>query len=104
MITDLSINPQKTTQKIVEFIRKTIHKPGFSKVVVGLSGGIDSAVCGTLATTAIGPDNVYVGIFPYEEMNGEGEDDALLLVASLNIPASNIIKIDIKPLVDKIIA
>lgn len=104
MSTDLFINPQNTTAEIVKFIRNTVKKNGFAKVVVGLSGGIDSAVATALAVKAIGAKNVLAGLFPYGELNKEGLEDAKLMVDKLVIPSSNIHLINIKPLVDPIIA
>jgi len=48
-------------QKLIEFIRKVVHKANKTKVVVGISGGIDSAVVASLCAKALGPENV-IGI------------------------------------------
>lgn len=101
MLIDLSLNPSKTADEIIRFIKNTVHNSGFSKVVVGLSGGVDSAVSAALAVRALGPSHVYVGFFPYGDLN-KGLDDAGLVTKKLNIPESNIVLIDIKPLVDPI--
>lgn len=97
---NLSFNPSKTVDEIVKFIKNTVYKAGFSRVVVGLSGGVDSAVSTILAVKALGRENVYVGLFPYGELNKEGLNDARLMIKKLNIPPNNIFLIDIKPLVD----
>lgn len=101
---NLSINPTETVSKIKEFIGSTVHTAGFSRIVVGLSGGIDSAVSASLAVKALGADNVFVGLFPYGELNEEGMEDAKIVVKELKIPADNVTLIDIKPLVDPIIS
>ncbi len=72
-------------------------------MVIGLSGGVDSAVSLALGVIAIGADNIYPGIFPYGELNKEGTEDAKIVIEQLKIPPSNIILIDIKPFVDRII-
>ncbi|MBI4991184.1 NAD+ synthase [Candidatus Gottesmanbacteria bacterium] len=102
MFIDLSLNPAKTAVEIVRFIKNTVHNAGFSKVVVGLSGGIDSAVSAALALRALGASNVYVGLFPYGELNKQAVEDAKLIIGQLGIPPSNVALIDIKPLVDVI--
>lgn len=104
MFIDLSLNPSKTADKIVRFIKNTVHNAGFFRVVVGLSGGVDSAVSTALGVAALGAKNIYVGLFPYGELNKEGLEDAKLVISQLDIPSSNIISLNIKPLVDSIVA
>lgn len=103
MLVDLSINPSKTTNKIVKFIKETVYKAGFQKVILGLSGGIDSAVSVALAVKALGVQNVHIGLFPYGELHKEGLVDAKILIEALNIPLSNLHQINIKPLIDPVI-
>src|SRR4051812_45281195 len=54
----LAIQPDLTRRLLVEFIRNETRKFGFNRVVLGLSGGIDSALSATLAAEALGPENV----------------------------------------------
>ncbi len=103
MSIDLSISPQQTAGKLIDFIKNILKQAGFSKLVLGLSGGIDSAVSLALGVKAIGAQNIFVGIFPYGELNKEGAEDAKLLVDHFNIPDSNINLINIKPLVDPLV-
>jgi NAD+ synthase (glutamine-hydrolysing) len=53
-----------------------VHKNGFRSVVLGLSGGIDSAVVATLAVDALGPDAVYGVSMPSDYSSGHSKDDA----------------------------
>lgn len=103
MLASLSINPQQTADKIMEFIKNTASRAGFTKVVLGLSGGLDSSVCCLLAVKALGKENVHIGLFPYGDLNSEGLEDAQVLISKLNIPLSNIHLIDIKPLTEPLI-
>jgi len=65
--------------------RDYVHKCGFSKVVVGLSGGVDSALVGTIAADALGPDNV-LGVSMRSPYSSEGSiRDAELLAKNLGI-------------------
>jgi NAD+ synthase len=102
-LVDLFINPQITADKIISFIKTTVQNAGFSRVVVGLSGGLDSAVSCFLAAKALGRENVFVGLFPYGELNREGLDDARLTIDKLSIPPKNVVFVDIKPLVDPLL-
>jgi NAD+ synthase len=97
---NLSINSKTTAEKIVLFLQKTLKKAGHSKIVLGLSGGIDSAVSASLAVGALGEASVHVGIFPYGDLNQEGERDAFLITRHLAIPQPNIHRIDIKSIID----
>lgn len=103
MKVNLSINPQQAADVIIKFLKVTVRKAGFSKVVIGLSGGVDSSLSCSLAVKAMGAKNVYIGLFPYRELNREGMEDARLLIAKLKIPQKNIKEIEIKVLVDPLI-
>lgn len=103
MSIDLSIDPQKTRDELVDFIKNTLTKTGFPHLVIGLSGGVDSATSLALGMKAVGENNIYVGVFPYGELNPEGVNDAKSLIKKFNIPENNVSIIDIKPLADPII-
>lgn len=103
MSIDLSINPQETAIQLVNFIKLTLNENGFTRLVIGLSGGIDSATSLALGVKSVGPENIFAGIFPYGELNKEGTSDVKLLGDNFQIPSSNISIIDIKPLVDPIL-
>lgn len=66
----LKINPQKETEKIADFVVKNVKKVyRRSGIVVGLSGGIDSAVMAAIAVEAMGKDKVVGLILPEKESN-----------------------------------
>ncbi|MFV0384324.1 NAD+ synthase [Paracoccus sp. (in: a-proteobacteria)] len=57
-------------------LREYLRKSGFRKVVLGMSGGIDSALVATIAADAIGPDNVRCVMLPSEYTSQASLDDA----------------------------
>ena len=61
---------------MVESLRDYLGKSGFSKVLLGLSGGIDSALVATIAADAIGPDNVRCVMLPSEFTSEHSLEDA----------------------------
>jgi NAD+ synthase (glutamine-hydrolysing) len=67
-------------------IRDYFHKNGFTKAVLGSSGGIDSAVVQALASKALGSENVTALIMPSEFSTQHSLDDAILLSKNLNNP------------------
>lgn len=93
-------NPKKETQKLTKFIKGTLKKQGFQKVIIALSGGVDSSTTLALVVKALGKDNILVAILPYGKLNREGVEDALMVVKLFNIPKKNVFQIDIRPMVD----
>jgi NAD+ synthase len=57
-------------------LRDYVNKNGFSGVVMGLSGGIDSALCAAIAADALGPDRVHCVMLPYRFTSNESLNDA----------------------------
>jgi NAD+ synthase len=90
----LRIDPASEAKKLVSAIRETFEKKGFSRAVVGISGGLDSAVVSYLLVKALGKENVTACIMPY---GAQDTKDAEEVVCSLGIKAE---KIDISPMVD----
>ena len=66
-------------------LRSYVHKTGFEKVVLGLSGGIDSALVAALAVEALGPEQVTGVAMPSEYSADMSEDDAAELARRLGI-------------------
>ena len=66
-------------------LRDYARKNGFEKVVVGLSGGIDSALTATIAADALGPDAVLGVAMPSEFSTSHSVDDAKALAENLGI-------------------
>lgn len=96
------LDSEKTAKEIVDFIKKSFSTAGFSKAVIGVSGGVDSAVSCALTAQALGNQNVYPVILPYGILSTRGTLDAMEFIGSLKIPLNNIYRFDIKPAVDAI--
>ncbi|MEG4809507.1 NAD+ synthase [Microcoleus sp. F8-D3] len=87
--TDLSFHPAEGDAEIwaalVLGVRDYVRKCGFSKVVLGLSGGIDSALVAAIACCAIGPENVLGVLMPSPYSSDHSVNDALELARNLGI-------------------
>lgn len=68
---------------MVEGMRDYMRKTGFSKVILGLSGGVDSAIVATIASDALGPKNVHCVMMPSEYTSKESLVDAADVAKSL---------------------
>ncbi|MFL5574964.1 MAG: NAD+ synthase [Gemmatimonadaceae bacterium] len=82
---------------LVTFIRDELARRGFTKGVVGVSGGVDSAVTAYLAARALGPENVIGVRLPYRTSSPESLAHARLVIGALGIEERTL---DISPAVD----
>ena len=97
----LDIDPELTADWLVSFLREELKLRGFSRGVIGVSGGVDSAVTAFLAAKALGPSNV-VGIrLPYRTSNPDSLAHAQLVIDALGIESRTI---DISNAVDGYLA
>lgn len=81
----LHLNYELVESILSAFLRNEIRKFGFSSVVLGLSGGIDSAVVCELAARALGADNVLALLMPYRTSSRASIEHAMLMVDRLGI-------------------
>ncbi len=93
----LTLDLEKTRDMLVNFLRDEVHKIGFKKVILGLSGGIDSALVAFLAAEAFGAENVYTVMMPYKTSSKESVEHAELVVKATGIHTK---KVEITPMVD----
>jgi NAD+ synthase (glutamine-hydrolysing) len=82
-------------------IRDYMKKTGFTRVSLGLSGGIDSAVVTVLAARAVGPENVTVFLMPSQYSSSGSITDSELLASNLGVRA---VTLPIKPLYDAFVS
>jgi NAD+ synthase len=95
--TALSMNTRLLRKILTGFVRDEVHKVGVHKAVLGLSGGIDSALVAFIAAEALGPENVHAVCMPYKSSNPESEAHARLVAQACGI---NFTVVPITPMVD----
>lgn len=86
----LDLNLKDVHNELVKFLRENFKKAGFSKAVLGLSGGIDSALVAYLLRDALGKENVLAIMMPYKSSNPDSLNHAKLVVEDLKINAKTI--------------
>ena len=92
-----TLDPEEVLPRILDFIRGRMEEAGRSRLVVGLSGGLDSVTSACLAVRALGSENLTAFLMPYRTTSPQSADDALLAATELGIAHETI---DITPMVD----
>jgi NAD+ synthase len=82
---------------LIAFIGNEVRKTGLSRIVVGLSGGVDSALSAILAAEALGPKNVLGILMPYKSSNSDSQIHAELVVQKSGIGS---LLVNITPQID----
>lgn len=93
----LDIDCATTAEILCGFVHDEITKVGFQSAVLGLSGGIDSALSLCVAARAMGPENVLAIMMPYATSSPESEGHARLLADQLGVRQS---VVEITPQID----
>jgi NAD+ synthase len=93
----LAIDTGVVTRILCGFVHDEVHKVGFDRVVVGLSGGVDSALTASIAVRALGPDHVVPVLMPYRTSTPASEADARAVCESLGLRP---VVVDISPQID----
>ena len=81
----LNVDLSVLEEILVNFLREEAGKVGFKKVVLGLSGGIDSALVAFLAAKAFGSENVLGIMMPYKTSSKESVEHAKLVIEKTGI-------------------
>jgi NAD+ synthase len=90
------IDAEQTAGLIVAFIRGQLEQTGFRRVVMGLSGGVDSATVAFLCARAVGPEQLLGVRMPYRTSSPESEADALRIVEAVGCQTE---RVEITPMV-----
>ncbi|RYG28459.1 NAD+ synthase [bacterium] len=97
-IDPLAIDAPRVTNWLIDFLRDEVRRRrNMERIVIGLSGGVDSAVVAYLCARAFGPENTHVFRMPYKISSQESLDHAQLCIDDLGLPARTI---EITPMVD----
>src|SRR5213593_895789 len=94
---ELAFDAASAAMLLVDFIRRETRKARFSRAVIGLSGGVDSAVAAFLAVRALGTGNVLCATLPYRTSDPSGLRDAGRLARILKTSS---VRLSITPMID----
>jgi NAD+ synthase len=97
----LEIHPDLVRRILVDFLRTEITRAGFSRAVVGLSGGVDSALACYLAAEALGPENVLAVRMPYQTSSPDSLEHAALVIGQTGVGE---LTVPITPMAEPILA
>jgi NAD+ synthase len=96
-----AIEPAQAAEVIIGFIRAQMEQTGFERIVIGLSGGVDSATVAFLCARAVGPNNLLAVRMPYRTSSEASEIDALRVVDAVGCRTE---RVDITPMVDPMLS
>lgn len=91
------VNAGVALTMISRFLQEELDKTDLEGFVVGLSGGVDSAVAAALAAKAVGPDKVFCVMMPHQSSNPSSAADAAAMAQRFGLPSA---KVDITPMVE----
>ena len=99
---DLTINTDLASTILIGFIKSELARVGYSRAVIGLSGGIDSALSLVLAVKALGAENVLAVRMPYQSSSADSLEHAQMLIDQFKVQSETIEITDIvKPLFER---
>ena len=100
-MTNLNINTDLARTILTGFLKTEITRTGYTHAVIGLSGGIDSALSCVLAAEALGPENVLAIRMPYKSSSRDSLEDAQLVIDATGVQSMTV---EITDMVDPLIA
>ncbi|MDT8322481.1 MAG: NAD+ synthase [Bacteroidota bacterium] len=100
MLPQLELDTSAVAELLTGFVRNEIRRTGLSRAVIGLSGGVDSAVSAFLTANALGPENLLCVMMPYRTSSADSLSHAELVVDQLGIRSETV---DITTMVDSLV-
>lgn len=86
----LKLDNDLVEKVLVKFIKEELASAGLSKAVLGLSGGVDSAVSCALAARALGPENVLAVVIPFKTSSPESLTDAEKVIEKTGVRSEEV--------------
>lgn len=87
---DLTLNTELAQKILTGFLKSEITRAGFDRAVLGLSGGVDSALSCVLAADALGPENVLAVRMPHQSSSPESLEHAQLVIERFGVQSETI--------------
>jgi NAD+ synthase len=87
---DLTINTDVAHRILTRFIRSEVTRVGYSRAVIALSGGIDSALSFALAVETLGKENVLAVRMPYKASSADSLEHAAMLIDQFGTPCETV--------------
>jgi NAD+ synthase len=101
-VVDLTINTDVARQILTGFIKLEVTRVGYSRAVIGLSGGVDSALSFVLAVQALGVENVLAVRMPYKTSSADSLEHAQVLIDQFKVQSETIeITKMVEPLIER---
>ncbi len=101
MLPQLKLDTPAVAELLTGFIAQEIGKIGLSRAIIGLSGGVDSALSAVLSVRALGAENVFCVMMPYRSSSPESVSHAKLLLEKFGMQSE---LVDITAMVDPLFA
>jgi len=100
-VADLTINTDLASQILTGFIKSEVTRVGFTRAVINLSGGLDSALSCVLTAQALGAENVLALRLPYRTSSPDSLEHAQLVIDQFKVRSETI---DISDMVDPLVS
>lgn len=99
---DLTINTNVARQILTNFVKSEVTRVGYRRAVIGLSGGVDSALSFALAVEALGAENVLAVRMPYKSSSADSLEHAQMLIDQFKVQSETIeITTMVEPLIER---